>query len=106
MRLHRILTIMMVAMSLATAAHAQFDPFGGGGGGDDSSPPWANFHLDKTKRITLDFRNASPNAVIQYLSLASGIPFVVDPSVNFTISLQSPKPVSITDALAMLNAVL
>lgn len=81
-----------------------------GGGGDDGGAPqataWSTFKLNPKTRITLDFRNASPDAVLHYLSQASGIAIIKDPSFKTLLTLQSPNPQSLDDAFAMLNAVL
>ncbi|HEX5322384.1 MAG TPA: secretin N-terminal domain-containing protein [Capsulimonadaceae bacterium] len=102
MKLTRILSIAIALMMFGGVSYAQF------GGGDFSNfgpPPaaWSTFHLNPKVRVKLDFRNASPDAVLRVMSQASGIPIVKDPSLTSTLSLESPKPLSLDDAFALLN---
>lgn len=69
-------------------------------------PPWKQFPLNPRTRVTLDFRNASVDAVLHLMSQASGITIIKDPKLTGGITLQSPRPQSLGDAFAMLNAVL
>ena len=97
-------SLLLVGGAMAPA-HAQIDFFGG----DDSAPPksaWDQFKLDPKTRVRLDFRNASVDAVLQMLSQASGVTIIKDPALTGGITLQSPKQQSLSDAFAMLNAVL
>ncbi len=99
-----IFLIAAVALFASMPAHAQFDLFG-----DDSStppPPWTQFKLNPNTRVTLDFRNASVDAVLHVMSQASGIAIIKDPSLTGGITLQSPKPQTLNDAFSMLSAVL
>src|SRR5581483_5348687 len=73
---------------------------------EPETPVWEQFKLNPNTRITLDFRNASVDAVLQKLSQASGVPIIKDPSLTSAITLQSPRPLSLTNAFAMLNAAL
>lgn len=107
MTLQKILaTLFAVALS-ATAAYGQYD-FGGFTPSTQgaTAQPWDSFHLNPKVHVQLDFRNASPDAVIQTFSQASGITIIKDPTLTTGITLQSPKPQTLTDAFAMLNAVL
>jgi general secretion pathway protein D len=100
-RLQFCITCLVLAV-LAAPAIAQFDM-------DDFTPPpppWEQFKLNPNVRISLDFRNANPDAVLQKLSQASGIAIVKDPSLKDGLTLQSPHQISLKDAFAMLNAVL
>jgi general secretion pathway protein D len=106
----RILILTIVLAMTATTAYAQFPDFGGGFGGfgggfggGATAKPWASFKLNPKVRVKLDFRNASADAVLHVLSQASGIPIVKDPSLTGTISLESPKPLSLDDAFSLLN---
>ena len=96
-------TLLLTGAALAPA-HAQIDFFGG-----DDTPvktAWDQFKLDSKVRVRLDFRNASVDAVLQVLSQASGVTIIKDPALTGGITLQSPKQQSLSDAFAMLNAVL
>lgn len=97
-------TLLLTGATLAPA-HAQIDFFGG----NDSAPAktaWDQFKLNPKTRVRLDFRNASVDAVIQVLSQASGVTIIKDPALTGGITLQSPTQQSLSDAFAMLNAVL
>ena len=69
-------------------------------------PVWQKFHLNPSVRLSMDFRNASADMVIQTLSDASGIPIIKDPSLTATITLHSPQQLSLDDAFAMLDVAL
>lgn len=71
-----------------------------------SKPVWEEFRLNAKSKIWLNFRNASLDAVVQTLSQASGIAIVKDPTLTGTITLQSPREQSLTDAFAMFSAAL
>jgi general secretion pathway protein D len=100
--LSRIAGVALVTLAAAGAAHSQFDMF-------DQEPPkpaWEQFPLDAKARVTLDFRNASVDAILQMLSKASGVAIVKDPGLTGGLTLQSPRPVSLDEAFALFNAVL
>ncbi|HEV2473956.1 MAG TPA: hypothetical protein VGS41_14870, partial [Chthonomonadales bacterium] len=83
-----ILTVMGIC-AVCSSAVAQFDQF--------SLPPavtpaWQQFKLNPSTRVSLDFRNASSDAIIETLSRASGIAILKDPSLTSAMTLQSPKP--------------
>ena len=107
MKLSRVLCTLAAIAATSSTAYAQIDF-----GGDDSTTTdvpiaaWDNFKLNPKTRVQMDFRNASPDAVIQTLSKASGIPIIKDPTLVGGVTLQSPKPLSLDDAFAMFNAVL
>jgi general secretion pathway protein D len=67
---------------------------------------WSTHRLNPKVKVTLDFRNASVDAVLQVLSRASGIPIVKDPSLTQPITLQSPKQQTLRDAFSMLSVAL
>jgi len=90
-------------------------PVQGGGGGDgggdffgfggDMTPPkpaWQQFKLPK-KTIGLNFKNASADSVLAVFSKASGITIIKDPTLTQTLSLYSPKALSLNDAFNLLN---
>jgi len=57
-------------------------------------------------RVTLNFVNADLDAVVRAVSHFTGRTFVIDPRVKGTLSLQSEKPMSRSQALAALTAAL
>lgn len=79
---------------------AQMDLFG------EDETLWSTHRLNPKVKVTLDFRNASVDAVLQVLSRASGIPIVKDPSLTQPITLQSPKQQTLRDAFSMLSVAL
>ena len=97
-------TLLLTGAALAPA-HAQIDFVAA----DDNAPvktAWDQFKLDSKVRVRLDFRNASVDAILQMLSQASGVTIIKDPALVGGLTLQSPKQQSLSDAFAMLNAVL
>lgn len=109
-RMAALLAVFAVALP---AARAQF-------GGDFSFPmpgpssssssaaaaPWKSFKINPKTKLRMDFRNATPDAVIHILSQASGIPIINDPGDTKPISLDSPNPVPLDEAFAMFQAAL
>lgn len=83
-------------------ARAQFTT----GGDQPARPAWTQFKLDPKKRITLSFRNANVDMVLDVFSRASGITIVKDPALKEPITLTSAKPLSLNEAFEVLNAVL
>ena len=69
----------------------------------DSSAPWRQFRLNPAARVKLDFRNASVDAVLRVLSQASGIAIVKDPSLTGTLTLESPRQQTLSDAFSLLS---
>lgn len=102
MKRHRLSLALIALAALQPAAMAQF----GGFDNDPPPPPWETFKMDAKARIKLDFRNANIDAVLQYLSQLSGVTIVKDPALTGGVTLQSPRPQSLVDAFAQLNAVL
>ena len=96
------LTLILCALLAPLASFAQFDF----GGGDDGAPAWSMFKLNSKTRVTLAFRNASIDAIVQFLSKQTGITIVKDPNLNGTISLTSAGPVSLSDALQIFSTTL
>jgi len=93
---------LLLGLALAPVlASAQFDT-----GGGDIGNPWDSFKLNKTTRITLNFENASPDAIIKLLEKASGITIVKDPTLTKGISVTSAKPVSLSDAFNIFSQTL
>lgn len=107
-RLTRQLGIICALASMTSVAHAQFGDFGFGGdqGQTITTPAWQSFHLNPKTRVILDFREASPDAVLHYMSRVSGIAIVKDPNFKTPITLESPGSQSLDDAFSMLDAVL
>jgi general secretion pathway protein D len=97
----RTAAALLAAIAAQTAVFAQFDT-----SDRPTRSAWSNFKLDPKARVTLDFRNANIDAVLQMLSRASGVTIIKDPALTGGITLQSPTPQSLNDAFALLNAVL
>lgn len=74
----------------------------GRAGGDQNDQPWESFKFDKTKRIDLKFRNASPDMVLDVFSRASGITIVKDPSFTSPLTVTSGKTVTLSQAFRIL----
>ncbi|MCW5942973.1 MAG: hypothetical protein KIS66_12120 [Fimbriimonadaceae bacterium] len=98
------LLAVTIALSAVTPAVAQFEFMGGGGG--QSSKPWADFKLDKNKTVKLDFRNASPDLVIQVLSKASGITIIKDPALVQPMTITNPNPLKLDAAFSIFKSTL
>lgn len=94
--------ILIGAVLLPVLASAQFDF----GGGSQSGNPWDSLKLNPKTRISLNFKNASVDAVIELLSKTSGITIVKDPALTGAITVTSAKPVSLNDAFQILSATL
>jgi len=94
--------LMAVALMAPALGLAQFST----GGETPSRPAWSTFKLDPKKRITLSFRNANVDMVIDVISRASGITIVKDPTLKDPITVASPKAVSLDEAFQILSAAL
>jgi len=102
MRTSRLVTALLALGIVPSVAHAQLDMF-------DDTPikmPWEYFKLNPKTKVKLDFRNASVDAVLQYLGNASGVGIIKDPTLTGGITLQSPKPQTLNDAFSMLSTAL
>lgn len=102
MRTSRLVTALLALGIVPSVAHAQLDMF-------DDTPmkmPWEYFKLNPKTKVKLDFRNASIDAVLQYLGNASGVGIIKDPTLTGGITLQSPKPQTLNDAFSMLSTAL
>ncbi len=97
------LSLLLCLLLLPLAAFGQFD-FGPGGAPDTA--PWKSFKLSTSKRIKLDFRNASVDAIVSFFSNQSGVSIVKDPALTGTLTVTSAKPVSLNDAFSILSATL
>jgi general secretion pathway protein D len=99
--------LIFAAMALVpAAAFAQFD-FGGGASApaQNSSKPWSSFKLP-SKKIKLDFRNASVDMILNLYQKESGVTIVKDPALTDRLSITSAKDVSISDAFQILSTTL
>ncbi|MEZ5164229.1 MAG: secretin N-terminal domain-containing protein, partial [Fimbriimonadaceae bacterium] len=94
----------IVMMSAVTPVVAQFDTGGSRQGG--SSKPWEGFKFDSKKTMSLNFRNANVDLVLDLYMRVSGITIIRDPNFREPLTLSSPKPVSINQAFEILNAAL
>lgn len=102
---------ILLALALVGPATglAQFDTGGGtrpGGSTQSSSKPWQQFKLDPKKKISLSFRNANVDMVLDVISRASGITIVKDPALKEPITVSSPKAVSLDEAFQILSSAL
>lgn len=95
----------LVAVAMAqTPALAQFGDFSAPAAPE--KPVWEQFRLNPKSRVWLNFHNASVDAVLQTLMQASGVTIIKDPALTGTISLQSPRQQTLTDAFGMLSEAL
>jgi len=94
--------LLALAMLGPATGLAQFSS----SGETPSKPAWQQFKLDAKKRLTLSFRNANVDMVLDVISRASGITIVKDPALKEPITVSSPKPVSLDEAFQILNAAL
>lgn len=92
----------VVMMGAVTPVVAQFDT--GGGRQSGSSRPWEGFKFDSKKTMSLNFRNANVDLVLDLYMRVSGITIIRDPNFREPLTLSSPKPVSINQAFEILNA--
>jgi general secretion pathway protein D len=96
----------------ATKPAAQVPPAKKGGDPNpflSSSPdpmPWDPFHLSKTKKVLLNFKNASPDSLLAFLSNASGITIIKDPSFKDLMTVTTAKRVSLSEAFNIVNTYL
>lgn len=103
MRLKRTLTwTVLIAAVLPTAVFAQFS----NGDGVAAKKAWEQFSLPKTKKVTLSFRNANVDLVLDLFMKISGITIVKDPALKDAITVSSPNPVSVSDAFRILDTAL
>lgn len=101
--------MLAVLATVPIVAPAQFDTGagrGGGGGGQSSGRPWDSFNLSKTKTMSLNFKNANVDLVLDAFMKATGITIVKDPNLREPITLASAKPVKLAEAFEILNAAL
>ena len=75
-------------------------------GSPGASQAWLDMNLDKAKRIKLEFSNANVELLLRLMAKCSGVPIMKDPALSRTVSISTDKAVSLSDAFAMLSAVL
>lgn len=95
--------LALLALALSAGALAQFET------GENLQPekkPWEEFKLDEKKTVSIRFRNASPDAVLDFYSRASGITLVKDPQLRDPLTVTSAKPVKLKEAFELLEATL
>ncbi len=79
---------------------------GFGAGAPAANPtPWKQFKLPR-KTMTLNYKNASADSVLNEFSKVSGITIIKDPGFNQTLTLYTPKPIALSDAFNLLNEAL
>src|SRR5579862_542447 len=74
--------------------------------GSEDASPWSSFKLNPKTKISLNFKNASVDAVDELFMKSSGITIIKDPSLTKAISLSTPKPVSLNEAFSDFSAAL
>ena len=98
----QVKTILLgLVMALPLIAPAQFDL-----GGGDTGTPWKSLKLNPKTRVRLDFKNANPDMVVSFMSKASGVTIVKDPTLKTPITISTAKPVSLDDAFQVFSSVL
>lgn len=100
MKIRTVVILAAIAASVLPAA-AQFDM----GESVQAKPAWSSFKLPN-KKVKLEFRNANPDLVLNFLSKASGITIVKDPALKEPISVSTPKAVSLDEAFQVVDALL
>ncbi len=98
----RIKTLIAALTLLPVMSFGQFDF----GGGQTNNKPWTEFKLNPKTRVSLNFPNASVDAIISLLSKTSGITIVKDPSLTGNLRMVSAKPVTLADAFQILSSTL
>lgn len=104
MNMKRTLTwTALIAAVLPTVAFAQFDT----GDSVAAKKAWEQFpNLPKSKKVTLSFRNANVDMVLDLFMKISGITIVKDPALKEPLTVSSPNPVSVSDAFRILDTAL
>lgn len=101
-------SIALVALALPLVGAGQFDngskaATGSGGGAN----VWDSMiKSTRNKTMTLSFRNANIDMVLEAFSKASGVTIIKDPSLTTTLTLTTPKPVKLPQAFEILNLAL
>ncbi len=95
-------TIVLCLLASASAFSptlglAQFDT------GPAPKPAWEYFKLNPKTKVSLNFKNASADMVLEFLSKASGITIIKDPKLTSPITVVSPKAVTLADAFNIVN---
>lgn len=67
--------------------------------------PWDGL-LVNNKKVTLNFKNQSAHVVNNWLTNASGIPVLMDPSFNKPITISSPNKLSLSECFKIYNQML
>lgn len=110
MKAHSIRLKSTLALCLALVpafGMAQFitGPSGAGGSGSTAlHKPWSSFHLSKTKKVKLVFKNAGVDSVLQFFMEQTGITIIHDPTFKDPLTLESATSVTLDRALDILNA--
>lgn len=100
MRWSKSILLALVAIALPLMALGQFDT---GGSSQPRKPAWEEFPLNASKTITLSFRNANIDSIIDLYSRASGITIIKDPQLKEPLTVVAPKPVGLKEAFSILN---
>lgn len=92
-----IATAMAVSPSVGLA---QFDS------GPAAKSAWEYFKLNPKTKVSLNFKNASADMVLQFLSKASGITIIKDPKLTSPITVVSASQVTLAQAFNIVNTAL
>lgn len=96
------LTICLLAAIAPLACFGQFIDGNEGGGG----PAWGGFKLSTKTKVKPNFMNTSVDMIVSWYSKTSGITIVKDPGLTGTLTVQSAKPVTLSEAFSIFNTVL
>jgi general secretion pathway protein D len=102
-------TLAVLAIALPLVAPSQFDngSKAGSGGSTSGANAWDSMMgSSRNKTMTLSFRNANVDMVLEAFSKASGITIIKDPAITTTLTLTTPKPVKLSEAFNILNLAL
>jgi len=97
------LSFAAIALSLVlipATLQAQFDS------GPNVTPAWKQFKLNPNTKLKLNFKNASSDAVLEFISKASGITIVKDPALKDPLTVVSATSVTLNQAFDIINTIL
>lgn len=94
---------LFMAMAVVTplAVFGQFED----GSSMERKPAWEQFKLP-SKNVSLNFRNANVDLVLDFYMRISGITIIKDPALKEPMTVSSPKPISVKQAFEILFAAL
>lgn len=96
-----IMCLIATAMAVSPSVGlAQFDT------GPAPKSAWEYFKLNPKTKVALNFKNASADMVLQFLSKASGITIIKDPKLTSPITVVSASQVTLAQAFNIVNTAL